>query len=56
MIDPSIFVSTELDYRINRNSRTTRVRKGSSRNRFGRSRNLFVRRSAERPAQTGLDG
>lgn len=56
MIDPSIFVSTELDYRINRNSRTSRVRKGSSRNRFGRSRKPFVRRSAEPPAQAGLGG
>ncbi len=51
MIDPSIFVSTELDYRINRNSRTSRVRKGVPRNRVGRSRNPFVRRSAVRADQ-----
>lgn len=56
MIDPSIFVGTELDYRINRTARSNRVRKGSSRNRFGRSRKPFVRRSAEQPPQTGLGG
>lgn len=52
MIDPSIFVTAELDYRINRNYRTSRVRKGTA-NRRGRSRNPFVRRPAE---TSDLDG
>lgn len=56
MIDPSIFVGTELDYRVTRAARTNRVRRASARNRSGRSRNPFVRRSAERSAQSGLGG
>lgn len=49
MIDPSIFVQSEIDYRISR-SRSTRVRKGTSRR---GSRNPFARRPAEKSAIDG---